>query len=32
MIVNGLGPGVHEEKKGGQPAKIISIEKKGRSR
>ena len=32
MVVNGLGPDVRETKKGTEPAKIISIEKKGRNR
>jgi AcrR family transcriptional regulator len=32
MIINGLGPGGRGEKKGASPAKVISIEKKGRNR
>ena len=31
MVVNGLAPAVRQEKKGVQPAKIISIEKKRRN-
>jgi AcrR family transcriptional regulator len=32
MVVNGLAPGVREQKKGIEPATIISIGKKGRNR
>jgi AcrR family transcriptional regulator len=33
MVINGLMPGGHKDKKGAQPpAKVISIEKKGRNR